>query len=347
MSNKVIFILKRKDNYNEKVDQHVGLSTGLYNSASFVSDMLNDLKIESKISVVIDNNCIDREVTQYKPTHVIIEALWVVPTKFEVLRKLHPGVKWIIRLHSEIPFIAGEGMAIDWLGEYAKYDNLSIAVNSPRMYQELSVILKASGFDPNKKIILLPNFYPQQYNKKVFDKKKDYIDIGCFGAIRPMKNHLAQAVAAIEFANSIGKKLRFHVNAGRIEMNGQPAIRNLTSLFYHINNSGHELINHEWTPREDFLKLCARMDIGMQCNFSETFNIVGADLISQGIPLVGSNEIPWQLVGRATATDCESIVQKLRQSYYYPQLNTWVNQWSLSKYTNNTKKYWLNYFGEK
>ena len=113
--NKILFLLKRREDYSAKIHgSNVGLSTGLYNSASFMNDMLNELGIESKLSVVIDNNCIDREVTQYQPTHVVIEALWVVPTKFAVLQALHPNVKWIVRLHSELPFLANEGMALHW-----------------------------------------------------------------------------------------------------------------------------------------------------------------------------------------------------------------------------------------
>ena len=123
----VLFILKRKDNYNHERDgKHVGLSTGLFNSASFVSDMLNDNGIDSAMEVAVDNNCIDRLVSKHKPTFVVIEALWVVPQKFEVLQKLHPDVTWILRLHSEMPFMAGEGMAMNWIGEYSKIRNMRI-----------------------------------------------------------------------------------------------------------------------------------------------------------------------------------------------------------------------------
>lgn len=35
------------------------------------------------------------------------------------------------------------------------------------------------------------------------------------------------------------------------------------------------------------------MDLGMQVSFSETFNIVAADMISQDVPVVVSNEIEF------------------------------------------------------
>jgi hypothetical protein len=346
---KVLFILKRREDYNAVLHSHAGLSTGLYNSASFVDKMLVELGIESKLVVVRDNNDIDREVTNYKPTHVIIEALWVVPTKFEILQRLHPKVKWIIRLHSETPFMAGEGMAMDWLGDYSRFRNIIIACNAPRFLREVRLYLShLNGWDSaetKKKVIYLPNHYPQKYLYKKFNRDKEFIDIGCFGAVRPLKNHMVQIFAAVDFAERIGKRLRFHVNAGRIEMQGQPVLNNMRGFFEQIHGLGHEMINHQWCPREDFLKICATMDIGLQVSFSETFNIVGADIISQGVPLVGSNEIPWSVkLFNADPTNSRSISNKLLLAYKIPQINVGIHQFKLSSYTNETSVVWFDYF---
>lgn len=347
---KVLFILKRREDYNADKHSHIGLSTGLYNSASFMNQMLVDAGVESHLEVVEDNNKIDKYVTQYRPTHVIIEALWVVPSKFAILCKLHPTVKWIIRLHSEMPFLAGEGMALDWIGDYVLQPNILIGVNAPRALGEvkdyLGIQQRWSKDEINKRIIYLPNFYPQEYKFKEFDKNKDWIDISCFGAIRPLKNHVIQAIAAIKFAESLNKKLRFHINSGRIEMKGDSALNNLIGLFSHMIDNGHQLINHLWTPREEFLELCSKMDIGMQVSFSETFNIVGADLVTEGVPLVASDEIPWADVRFcAKPTETEDIFEKLKLTYNKPQMNVQHNQKYLNNYTNKTRKIWLAYFG--
>jgi len=346
---RVLFILKRREDYNSTVHSHIGLSTGLFNSASFMQTMLVESGIEAQLSVLADNNAIDRAVTEYKPTHVIVEALWVVPQKFTVLKKLHPDVTWIIRLHSEMPFMAGEGMAMDWLGDYSDIKNVLIACNAPRMLRETREYIKhrnqLTDQQVAEKVIYLPNYYPINYKTKQFDKNKDHVDIGCFGAIRPLKNHLMQALASIEFADSIGKKLRFHVNAGRIEMNGSPVINNLKGLFQQIAPRGHQLVNHQWTPREQFLELCGQMDIGLQVSFSETFNIVGCDLISQGVPLVGSTEIPWASpIFCADATNSEDICAALERTYNWPRLNVWLNKYSLSRYVKRTELVWTTYF---
>ena len=343
-SSKILFILKRKQNYNLSTDYSIGLSTGLYNSAQFMNQMLLDGGFDSQMVVVNDNNDIDREVTLHKPTHVIIEALWVVPSKFEVLCKLHPNVKWVIRLHSEIPFLANEGMAMDWIGEYSKFDNIIISCNSPQTTKDIEFYM-STKLGIEKHIAFLPNFYPQQYKTKSFNKKDDTIHIGCFGAIRPLKNHLIQAFAAIKFAEEIGKKLHFHINCDRVEQKGEPILNNLISMFTHLEHKGHKLIHHEWSVREEFIQLCSTMDIGIQISFNETFNIVGADVISQGVPLVASPEIPWAsklFTSRQTNTD--DIVDSLLCTYTYPKINVLLNQRGLEKYTNRTKHIWFKFF---
>jgi len=345
----ILFLLKRREDYDLEKHNAKGLSTGLFNSASFMSDMLIEHGVDARLEVAIDNNCIDRFVTQHRPTHVIIEALWVVPSKFTVLTKLHPGVKWIIRLHSEMPFLAGEGMALDWLGDYASYSNIFIGVNAPRMLEEVRTYLQIkeqwTHEQSNEKVFYLPNYYPQKYEVKEYQVNKKHINIGCFGAVRPLKNHVVQAIASIRFAESLDKELHFHINVGRVEMKGEPVMNNLRSLFQQLYDRGHRLISNEWTPREEFLKLCGKMDIGLQVSFSETFNIVGADIISQGVPLVGSMEIPWlDETYSARAQYCDEIYSALLLTHYSPQHNVESNQRKLTEYTDHTCDVWLKYF---
>ncbi len=347
----VLFILKRREDFDPVKHNSVGLSTGLFNSATFMSDMLVAAGVDARLEVAIDNNCIDRLVTKHRPTHVIIEALWVVPTKFVILSKLHPSVKWIIRLHSEMPFLASEGMALDWVGDYAGFENIIIAANAPRMLDEIRTYLQIrqqnTWEEISNKVIYLPNYYPQEYKTKGYEINKDYIDIGCFGAVRPLKNHMLQAIAAVKFAEHIGKKLNFHINVGRVEMKGEPVLNNLRGFFQQLYDQGHRLISNEWTPREGFLKLCGKMDIGLQVSFSETFNIVGADIISQGVPLVGSTEIPWlDEAYSARAQFTNEIFDALVATHQWPEDNIEVNQRKLTEYTNLTVDIWSTYFKE-
>ena len=130
-------------------------------------------------------------------------------------------------------------------------------------------------------------------------------------------------------------------------MKGDPVLHNLRGLFGQLYRQGHRLINYGWLPHDSFLNICAKMDMGLQVSFSETFNIVSADMISQGVPVVSSSELPWAAWGTtADPTSTKDIVRKLQYSYKYPQLNVMANQYSLTRYTNKTEKIWLKYFKE-
>lgn len=346
---RVLFILKRREDFHEDPSySQNGLSTGLLNSATFVHDMLTTCDIESKIVVVIDNNAIDREVSSYKPTHVIIEALWVVPEKFDILHRLHPNVKWIIRFHSEIPFIANESMAMGWLHDYIKKPNVYIGVNAPRYLGEVKVILAAAGIDDeciDKRVVFLPNYYPVPPLSRPNHQhtNRTYVNIGCFGAIRPLKNHLIQAVAALRFADMIGKALHFHVNIGRVEMKGDPILTNLKSLFAGIADNGHKLVIHTWAPHEEFIKIVDQMDIGLQVSFSETFNIVAADMVTAGVPIVVSDEIPWAREGITDPTSSVRIANALHSAWLNMSQNVQFNHRGLTAYVNTSVEFWTGF----
>lgn len=341
---KLLFILKRRGDYDPQLHDAKSMSTGLYNSATYIVDMLKDRGHDVIIEVAVDNNDIDRLVATHRPSHVIIEALWVVPTKFKILTQLHPAVTWIVRLHSDMPFLAGEGMAMDWIGDYIGYPQVMIAPNSLRMTTELRQYLELCRPGSSDRVIYLPNYYPLDNRYKACRADRYWIDVSCFGAVRPMKNHLAQAVAALEFARIVNKQLRFHINSGRIEGNAQGVWRNLTALFGQINASGHQLIAHDWMPRDGFVELCGQMDIAMQVSFSETFNIVAADHVNQGVPLVSSAEISWtNSWWQANPTDTHSMVTALRRAYDHPCANVWINRRGLAKYVGNSAKSWLRY----
>ena len=217
------------------------------------------------------------------------------------------------------------------------------------MFEEVKTFIKIkNGWDDKRiseKVLYLPNYYPQEYKRKDFDVNDDFIDIGCFGAVRPLKNHLLQAIASVKFADHIGKKLRFHVNVGRAEIKGEPVMSNLHHLFGHLYESGHHLITNTWTPREEFLTLCAKMDVGLQVSFSETFNIVGADLISQGVPLVLSEEIPWaDPLYCARPAYCDEIFRALVITYQCPHQNVESHQQRLTTYTSTSENIWVSHF---
>jgi hypothetical protein len=335
---RILFICKQRP-------ARYGASYGLLNSCRFLSHALQDLGAEAKLEEVEDNNRIDHALAVYKPTHVFIEALWVVPEKFEVLIPLHPKVQWHVRLHSNTPFIANEGSALEWILKYdilcKKYPRFHIAVNSTHMESELALGLGVQT-------VYAPNVYAPYDShlsvtpKPPLIKSHKELHISSFGSIRPLKNQLIQAMAAMAFADEQDKVLRFHVNDSRIENNGSNVFKNLTSLFA---GSKHSLVCHDWLSHEDFIDLVKQMDLGLQVSFSETFNIVAADHVASGVPLVGSKEITWlNPIYQANPTSIESILLHLRLAWLGRKLDMQtLNSWGLTRYNRASVEVWKNY----
>lgn len=333
---KVLFIIKERKVYGTKT-----ASYGLVNSCEFVVNALHKCGIRAKVVQVIDNNGIDKEVHEYKPTHCFIEALWVTPSKFEILAKLHPKVKWNVRIHSMIPFLVSEGMSFEWINEYQKLHkekgiNISVSCNNIRLLRDLNVVYNNIEFTPN--IYCLGTSKPHNIH---VDKSHDILNVGCFGALRILKNHCQEAFWAIEFAQSLHKKLHFHINVSEHETNEtSPVLKNLIEIFKY---SPHKLILHRWLPHEDFLGLVKKMDLGLQISFTETFNIVAADFVECGIPVVVSNEIdfvhPFSKVNPSEPFD---VMVAMYVAYYGKIFNIQkFNNYLLYKHNVMARNAWL------
>lgn len=293
----ILFILKQRNlHYSNS-----SLSSGLANSIRMLVKMLRSNSVDAVAVEVIDNNHIDRLVHQYRPRTVIIEALWVVPEKLALLKRLHPDVRWIVRLHSKLPFIASEGMAMRWIADIAALrPYVELAANSTTMCHDLRV-------SQHTQILYLPNHYEVELKHglpKVQSTDRT-LNVSCFGAIRPLKNQLLQAVAALRYADENYLSLRFHINSTRVEGSGESILKNIRALF--SSSSRHQLIEHKWLDHHAFKRLIRdEINLGLQVSYSETYNIVAADHIDCGVPVVVSDEITF--VDPAFVADPNSVL---------------------------------------
>ena len=329
MKKKILFITC------DRVKLEYGITSGLYNSAKFVVDFLSK-EMDSKLVSVTDGNAIDKVVTEYNPDIVILEALWVSPLKLNELLKIerHKNRKWIIRIHSKAPFLANEGVALKWISEYTRIKGILIAPNTRELTRQLRYALPLGNF------IYLPNVY--QYDNfednSHLNDNSNFIDIGCFGAIRPMKNTFQQALASIEFAESKHKTLRFHINSSRIEQSGDNVVKNLKSLF---EDSKHELVEHGWYHHKEFLSAVSKMDVGVQVSFSESFNIVTADFVAANIPIIAGEDIEW-MPGflKCKPTSHRDLVRRLKWVYNHRWISKTIQKIYLDIYNYKAKLIW-------
>lgn len=296
---KILFLVKLTSEYGSST---MPSKAGLRNSARFVIDAINKFPgVEAVLEQCVDGNSIDKFLHHFKPQICVIEAIWASPVKMQELIDKYPHIRFVVRVHSKTPFLAMEGSAIEYIKAYEKL-GVIVSFNSVDTGSDFAQIGIQNTY--------LPNIYPEikHYGCHEGEKRRTFYRIGCFGAIRPLKNQLAQAVAAIMFAESKKASVHFYINSTRIEQRGEGVLKNIRALFA---GTRHKLVEVEWLDHTDFVQLIGKMDACMQVSFTETFNIVTADCIAAHVPVVVSKEIHWLNCRKANPTSESQIADVL------------------------------------
>lgn len=299
-------------------------SNSLKIATTFIVDILLQEGHRAAVVEAINQNGIDSFIQDLDPSTVVLEALWVTPVKMEQLRGAYPHIKFVVRINSEIPFLSVEGVGPLWLHEFIRL-GVVVAFNSAKTQDDFRVLGDS---------LYLPNYYPMRRLRHTL-KPVDHVRIGCFGAMRQLKNQTEQAFAAVRYAREIKKTLHFHMNESpdSIEAN---AIRKSVKAV--IEGTGNELILHPWLDHESFLNLVASMDVCLQVSFSESFNLTAADAVSIGTPLVGSLAIRW-LPQRAQA-DTGSTADIVAKMKLADATGVAMNHVFLQNYVDSSKHIW-------
>lgn len=278
--------------------------SGLLNSATLTADQITKyLHYTTVVEVVPDARSISAAIDKNKPGIVIFEAIWVTPKEVKALTEKYFDIIFVTRVHSEIPFLAHENNAIKYLKELTGIKNSFISFNSFETEREIFTL----GWNP----IYLPNIYCDVFDAEICPPKPECgtLNFGCFGSIRPFKNHLMQSLAAILYGKIHKQKVRFHINATRVEQQGGCALGNMRAFF---DGTDNELVEHSWLDRKEFLELVGEMDLGMQLSFNESFNIISADFCLKGIPIIVSDAIDWMpKESRASVDKMDDILSKM------------------------------------
>jgi hypothetical protein len=117
----------------------------------------------------------------------------------------------------------------------------------------------------------------------------DPLRVGCFGAGRPWKNQLVAAQAALAMARRLGVRLELYVNTGHWDTNGQHA-KGRRQLFGHPTAQLFEVPWNTWTR---FRQTVSGMDLLISPSFDETFCVICADGVAEGVPSVVTAAMDW------------------------------------------------------
>lgn len=223
-------------------------------------------------------------------SHVIVSApSWISPAQFGTLCFTHNDIEFVLLNHSGAAYLSIDKFGIRNIrGTIALQEsthNMRVASNNYRVSRWLS---ESFGFQ----CATLPNLYDTQTFVEPIrpNPRGDTLRIGSFGAGRPWKNQLIAAEAAVQLASRLGCQLELYVNAKRPD-GGERMIESRRELF--DNLPGCKLVEVDWARWPQFRDITATMHILFQPSFDETFNVVTADGIAEGVPSITTSAIEW------------------------------------------------------
>lgn len=222
-------------------------------------------------------------------THVVISAPWIPTMELATLAQQYPDVEFAINCHSNVGFLMADANGCRLLREAMSLEkgthNVHVAGNSGKF----AVWLRDTYGSP---CAWLPNLYYLDAHARAHKPlyRGGVLRVGAFGATRPLKNFLSAVAAALEISYQLAEPVEIYLSGGRTEGGGgilQAARELLTGL------PNAKLIENAWQDWPGFVRMTGHMHLLLQPSYTESFNMVTADGISQGVPSVVSPAIDW------------------------------------------------------
>lgn len=266
---------------------HIGLGVSALNTAK----VLRANGINTDVWPILSTATIVERIksARQRPTHIVIGAPWLPTLDLQVLVHQNSDIKFAVVCHSNVGFLMADPLAITKFRQMLDLEqgglNFTAGGNSQRF---CNWIAAAYG----RPCSWLPNLYFLNDLQPVYRRPWDggTLNIGSFGAVRPLKNTISAAGAALQLHNDLHVPVEFHISVGRIE-GGSTVVRALDAMTDKV--PGFTLVKQEWYQWTQFRQLIRRMDILMQPSYTESFNMVTADGASESIPSVVSDSIDW------------------------------------------------------
>jgi hypothetical protein len=268
---------------------HIGLGVTALNVAKSIRDEGIDAVVWPILSAAdLSSQLRSNQIGSTPATHVVVSAPWIATNDMARLCAEFPDTQFAVNCHSNLGFLQADPNAMRLLREGIDLQrctwNFRIAANSER----LSRWVEAAYHAPCQH---LPNMY---FLDGVEPKRERYaggtLRIGAFGATRVLKNLMTAAGGAVQIANGLRADLELWVSAGRNEGAGSvtEAVRQMVHGLPHV-----KLVENGWQTWPQFRQTVRHMHLLLQPSYTESFNVVTADGVAEGVPSVVSDAIHW------------------------------------------------------
>jgi hypothetical protein len=265
---------------------HIGLGVAAINTAK----VLRREGIDTEVWPILSSADLDKKLAVAPADHVIISAPWIPTAELQALCIRYPSTQFSVNCHSNVGFLQADRNGVKLLREAMELElgnsNFHLAGNSKRFCSWLSEAFGAPcAFLPNLYFLEAGQAWPQ----RVFTG--GVLRIGVFGATRPLKNLMSAAGAALEISRDLRVPLELWMSAGRAEGGGESVMAAVKEML--LNLPHVTLMSNGWQSWPKFRKVVGHMHLLLQPSYTESFNMVTADGVAEGVPSVVSSAIDW------------------------------------------------------
>lgn len=264
---------------------HIGLGVSSLNTAK----VLKRQGITVTVQPVNTATEIASAVKQYNPTHCVIAAPWLAVTEMAWLVRQFTAVEFIINLHSNVGFLAADTNGVALTRQYIDLEQANLNFRISANSRKGTLWIRTAFQCP---CLWLPNLYA--VDSSAISHRPLWnggvLNIGAFGATRPLKNLMSAAGAALALTNQLKAQTQFWISGGRPD-GGMNVVASIKALLAGLTNITIKEVN--WTSWPQFRDIVRTMHVMLQVSYTESFNMVTADGVVEGVASVVSDAIDW------------------------------------------------------
>jgi hypothetical protein len=280
---------------------------------------------------------------QHPVSNVVIAAPWVASKDMQALVANYPHIDFVSLSHSNVGFLQADPGAVRLLRDY---NQIELANTNFKTGGNCSIFTSAWSSMYGVPMLTLPNLYDVSTIKNVGQRtpyKCGTVKVGIFGAERPLKNMLTATAAAIELGKRLNEDVEIYMSSGRTENGGGSvgqAIKQMTSGL-----PGVSLHQTGWLSWPQFRQVVGQMHVLINVSFTESFCMVVADGISEGVSSVCSSAISWTPDNWMANSDNASDVANVAYRLLFDNHAVDLGQSALRAYVKSGIPMWTSYLG--
>lgn len=316
---------------------HIGLGVAAINTAK----VLRREGMMTEVWPILSASDLRVRLQAAPQKHVIVSAPWIPTVELQALSIDFPQTRFAVNCHSNVGFLQADRNGVKLIREVMELElgsaNVHLAGNSKRFCDWARAAFGST-------CAYLPNLYwTEGYcprPQRTF--QGGALRIGVFGATRPLKNLMSAAGAALEIARNLRVPLELWLSAGRAEGGGETVLGAVREMVHDV--PGVSLVMNGWQSWPKFRKTVSHMHLLLQPSYTESFNMVTADGVAEGVPSVVSPAIDWAPESWKAQVDDVMHIAQVGRRLLHDSSAAYEGFEALRKYVQDGLHTYRNYF---